>query len=402
MKQRRKNKIGLSLCVAFLTGLLSFFCPSQPAFGEEASAWKIGGRVTLLQHAASLTLQMDGNTVSFSGALCAACLEPHTDSVLLLMHSGTGTYLNLYCAGSAYTGSHALAAAAEVPALQACCSKRALFVRYSSASGQAEYSVQKAGSTAVCTAASSVPAGSWDSVKAVKTAQSVSSAPVVSSGQKSSRPSSSSSASKVQGSGAALKAPGAAESSGEAAASPGSNSALQKTEEAQLPVETVSQQASDAQTQSVVPSSALKRPSAIRQTASRLYRCGGPTTVAQLQQELLNLHGGNEKEKINVFTAEGKPVNTGYLTTGDQIQDYRNGTISRLTVIIPGDLCGSGHPDTASYALLRQSVAGGSQLSGLTAQAADMTQPGGEADSAAAPVLNTADLLLLKRAAENH
>ena len=125
-----------------------------------------------------------------------------------------------------------------------------------------------------------------------------------------------------------------------------------------------------------------------------LYRFDGPLTVADLKARYQRLAGSQRPgAQFSVWNARGGEMATGWVPTGSYIAERYNGALQYCTAVIPGDLTGSGRPDKAAFQLLRAAIAtqDTSALAGAFASAADMNADG---------VLDTADLLLLKKQME--
>ncbi|ARP49727.1 MULTISPECIES: hypothetical protein [Caproicibacterium] len=384
-KHSRKNRLAV-LSVALV---LSFIVQVSTArvFGSQDIIWKFNDGTTLLQQEDSLLLQSaDGSSASFDGTLQSACQETADGNIFLLMRRAEKDYLDLYSDGAAYHGKQALQAGADVPVLQACSSAGTLYVRYTTAENvQTQYVVMPMKKLTVCSSVQTVPSDGWSSVQPIKTADVPESTSAVSE---------SSTASEISNPAAS---PDSVSSDPSASLAEESGAASQSGSQEESVPESHAESSS-------LPSDSLSSQSAVSTSQEQplnsfLYRCGGPMTVTQMQQVISQMHDQPQKESIEIIRVDGQSVKTGWLTTGDVVRDNCGGKIKYITIVIPGDLCGSGHPDEASYQLLRESVAGGRQLDGLKAQAADMTQPEGRTPGGGVPLLDISDLLLLKRAA---
>lgn len=122
-----------------------------------------------------------------------------------------------------------------------------------------------------------------------------------------------------------------------------------------------------------------------------VYRFDKSITVAELIVQYQKLVGNQRPgAQITAWTAGGVAIKTGWIPTGGYIAENWNGKWQYCTVVVAGDLTGSGQPDQDDYQILRAVVASGdtSVLSSLQFDAADINQD---------EKLDTADLLLLKK-----
>lgn len=376
----------------FFALLCLFSCiPSAAETSGTYKIWSIPDSVSLCQQEKTTAILADGvQLTACEGTLCAACREKRTDTVFLLLQRGAGLYLDAYQCETQqiYHGSEALEPAGQSAVLEGGTSKFGctLYIRYQLAgSGTVQYQVTLQNGTLFCNILDQYPITLWNSDAAVPqdVSSSLSEPPMSSElNSGSNMPNSeedygnSNSSSNTQDS------------------TPTSSSESSQPEESES---STTPEPSSKDSQSDVLSSASENSQ--QQGANSLYRCNGPETVAELEQDFRNRNLVQLSGELTVRTASGVVRSTGSLITGDTVQILHNGCKQTITIVIPGDLYGSGHPDQASYERLRRCVAGGDSLTGLQAQAADMTQPVGRESLNTTPVLDTADLLLLKRAA---
>ncbi len=369
---RYRKRLGIVLVCGLLCFLICLPCTAESGSGGTEKVWQLSGGLTLRQQGDMLTVFSADETDigTFSGTLQIACREKQTDVVFLLMKRDGGIYLDAcQCADKeSFIGQNRIGSPYAQGILRAGSGRldAAAYVAYPlENAGSVQYRIDVQAGALVCTETDrrSAPV-QWNSDAAQ---------------QMEIQPSSADSSS-------------AAETSSQEAEDSSSDNAS-----------TISDTSSEAES-SEEPVSASSADSQESKPAGMLYQCSGPVTVAEMEQDFRNHYGvqlsqGND---IHFFTSSGVSVSTGYLTTGDVVKVCKNGqAVQTITLIIPGDLCGSGHPDEASYQRLRQCVAGGEPLTGLSAWAADMKRPEGEVSAGvSAPAPDTADLLLLKRAAD--
>ena len=147
------------------------------------------------------------------------------------------------------------------------------------------------------------------------------------------------------------------------------------------------------------PASSVEPPASSENTSSDgdspldcgVYRFEKSITVAELIAQYQKLVGDQRPgAQITAWTAGGVEIKTGWIPTGGYIAENWNGKWQYCTVVVTGDLTGSGQPDQDDYQILRAVVASGddSTLSSLQFDAADINQD---------QKLDTADLLLLKK-----
>ncbi len=162
--------------------------------------------------------------------------------------------------------------------------------------------------------------------------------------------------------------------------------------------ETSSMDAPSSQSSSI-PTSSVEPPASSENTSSDgdspldcgVYRFEKSTTVAELISKYQKLVGDQRPgAQITAWTAGGVAIKTGWIPTGGYIAENWNGKWQYCTVVVAGDLTGSGQPNQDDYQILRAVVASGdaSTLSSLQFDAADINQD---------QKLDTADLLLLKK-----
>lgn len=371
MKNRRNKKMLFpSTAVLLILTLMAALLTCTPGKAESAAQqWTINHDISFTVVKDSTVLQTGGQCVSFTGSLRAACLEQISSTIFVLLYRDDGLYVDFYRQGSKelVCGTFPMPFSAENVSLEAGVDPtgKILYICCRMGQGSGEvYRIQETGGEAFCIAETSSANVIWNSQAAVQQANTASAS--------------------------------SQESIPESKSESQPNSMV-SSEESSAPESQVQPESrQESSTASV--SSAASTP----QQINRIYRCSGPLTVAELQQMVLELHPQQiaGQETVQVFTSKGVERKTGSLTTGDVLQDRREGKVETVQLVIPGDLCGGGRPNQASYSLLRSCVAGGAPLSGLTAYAADMTQPSGDIAADSQPELTAADLLLLKRAAD--
>lgn len=367
-KIQRRFYCSAALFLAMVLLVATLVCVPSKA-ESSIQQWNIGSDVSLAATKDNVTLQCENDqAIRFVGSLRTACLEQTGNTVCLLLQRSDGLYCDFYHRTSKETVCTTSPLSEDIdtsafeagigPALQC------LYLHCRTIQGkECLYRIQEDSGKACCIEDTTQPLVIWNSIAATCQQEPVSSEE------------------------SAADSQGSSTSEGSTSTSQESAASSQQTVDSSSQSESSTESGSSSQEE--VPET------------SRIYRFSGPMTVSELEQMILTLHSSEEirEEEIRIFTANGVAVTTGAITTGDVIKDHYHGKIETVQLVIPGDLCGSGHPDKSSYQLLRKCVAGGEPLRGLTALAADMTASTGNVSKNTKAILTTADLLLLKRAA---
>lgn len=363
------------LLLALIISTAAVLCIPSRA-GTATQTWCLGSTWTLSVTEGCTTLQgSGGQTAVFDGSLLAACREDTLGTLCLLLQRSDGLYGGFFDPADpkAVPTSTPLPKELDPSVWEAGIDPATfdLYLHVRTAQGAECFYLVQEDETGTHCAAADASTAIWNSTTAVP--------------EPSAETSQESSGSSIE-----PDTPPASASPSSAAESASS-----------LPSLASEAESSDAASLPQADSSA-NNPSAPESTAepTEIYRCSDPVTVAEFEQLFLTTRSrtSSRQEQFQFTTAKGVPISTGSLTTGDIVQEIHDGTIRRFQLVIPGDLCGSGRPDKASYQALRNCVAGSEPLTGLAALAADMTAPAGYVAADTVPVLTTADLLLLKRA----